>query len=398
MTLEAQIQLMTVPQEFCRLCNAVLHATHGNDFLAIDDDQPDAGNDGYLKPERRMFAMHCFKRVQNQSLEQSIRRKMVGDLGKAIALKTAGLWEIESWTFVSNYPITDAVARDVVAAGLDAGVDVSWMGPAELALALQEQPAVRERFPALQVHAVAQKLDAINERVDVIADGLSPGESFAGVPKTPEQESLLIAAFPDFWEYRLFAGVLYQGREDLEFKYLDHAMGIVAQRTELDFHDANSVLGDAFRRVGGTIETIEQVFGPAAQERAFGAPGEPGDVPAIRHLAIRVLSVYEELLDSAAQIRLVDPPDLLRRTFGIAARYMDAPIDQFRNFMTKAVTEAERLPERAADVVEPRTITLDLVLDIDAATQHELDAEMKRVGRKVRWLGWLGGDLNARAG
>jgi hypothetical protein len=87
MSLEAQIQLITVPQEFARLCNAALAAEHGDDFLPIDDDRPDRGNDGYLKSAKRVFAVHCFKRVQNQSLDNAIRRKMVGDLGKAITLK-----------------------------------------------------------------------------------------------------------------------------------------------------------------------------------------------------------------------------------------------------------------------------------------------------------------------
>jgi hypothetical protein len=99
MNLEAQISLMTVPQEFSRLCNAVLSASYGDDFLPIDDDRADRGNDGYLKSEKRMFAAHCFKRVQNQSLDDAIRGKMISDLGKAIALKADGAWDIDAWTF-----------------------------------------------------------------------------------------------------------------------------------------------------------------------------------------------------------------------------------------------------------------------------------------------------------
>jgi hypothetical protein len=96
MTLETQIQLVTVPQEFTRLCNEVLEAEHGDDFLVIDDDRADRGDDGYLKSTKTLFAMHCFKRIQNQSIEGEIRRKMIGDLGKAIALRDEGIWDIES--------------------------------------------------------------------------------------------------------------------------------------------------------------------------------------------------------------------------------------------------------------------------------------------------------------
>jgi hypothetical protein len=145
MSLETQISLMTVPQEFARLCNAVLRAEHGDDFLPIDDDQPDAGNDGYPKSQRRMYAMHCFKRAQNQGIEQLIRRKTVGDLGKAIALKQAGVWDIGAWTFVSNYPVSEMIAAEVVSIGDRVGIDVSWRGPADLAAAVQEHPHVRSR-------------------------------------------------------------------------------------------------------------------------------------------------------------------------------------------------------------------------------------------------------------
>jgi hypothetical protein len=145
------------------------------------------------------------------------------------------------------------------------------------------------------------------------------------------------------------------------------------------------------------METVEQVFVPAAQERAFGASGESGDAAAIRHLAHRVLSVYEEILDVTSEVRSVDPPDLLKRMFQIAPRYMDAPIAQFRRFFATAIDEIERLPEQASEVAEPRTIMLDLVLSTDTAVQRELEIETKRVKRRVRWVGWTGGDLNSRS-
>jgi len=128
-SLQAQIELITVPQDFSRLCNAVLRAEYGDDFLSIDDDRSDRGNDGYLKSEKRMFAAHCFKRVQNQSLDREIRRKMMADLRKAIQLKQEGLWQIEAWTFISNYPITGALAEPVIRQGRESNIDVGWRGP-----------------------------------------------------------------------------------------------------------------------------------------------------------------------------------------------------------------------------------------------------------------------------
>src|SRR3954470_6589476 len=100
MDLRPQVELITNPQEFTRLCNAVLTAEHGDDFLPIDDDRADRGNDGYLKSEQRMFAAHCFKRIQNKSIDAAIKAKMVGDLDKATALKEVGIWDVEAWTFL----------------------------------------------------------------------------------------------------------------------------------------------------------------------------------------------------------------------------------------------------------------------------------------------------------
>lgn len=58
-----------------------------------------------------------FKRVQNQSLDGAIRRKAIGDLGKALALKEAGLWDVAAWTFISNYPMPESIGRQLIAMG-----------------------------------------------------------------------------------------------------------------------------------------------------------------------------------------------------------------------------------------------------------------------------------------
>jgi hypothetical protein len=158
MSLETQISLMTVPQEFARLCNAALRAEHGDDFLPIDDDQPDAGNDGYLKSQRRMYAMHCF----------SIGRR--------------------------------------------AGIDISWRGPGDLAATVQEHPHLRDLFPILQVNEVSDRLGELHERVAELAHEADPSrEDFVGVPRTPDEQARLIASRPPAWEHLLFAGALVQG-------------------------------------------------------------------------------------------------------------------------------------------------------------------------------------------
>src|ERR1700761_5333355 len=162
MNLEGQIELISIPQEFTRLCNAVLTAEFGEDFLPIDDDRADNGNDGYRTSTKQLFAAHCFKRLQKQSVTRDIRRKMVGDLGKALMLKEHGLWEIEAWTFLSNYAIPEEVGREVVSLGAEGEIVVSWLGPSFLANALQRRSEIRPLFPTLQVNEISEQLDALH--------------------------------------------------------------------------------------------------------------------------------------------------------------------------------------------------------------------------------------------
>ncbi len=398
MTLEAQISLMTVPQEFCRLCNALLVASYGDDFLPIDDDRPDAGNDGYLKPERRMFAMHCFKRSQNQSLDQDVRRKMIGDLGKAVALKSAGLWEIEAWTFIANYPISDEIAREVVTKGAEAGIDVSWRGPAELGVLLQRHPEVRARFPALQTNEVLERLGEIRQQVDKLSDQ-SHGVEDSYIPVTDAELTRLATSGGDFWEYRLLAGRLLQGKQDLEFKYLDYSLGIVERRVELSFDDAQVAISEAFQRISDAVGTLDAVCQPSAQEYAFGRIGEPGNAHALNHMAGRILATYEEMLDTANEIRAVEPPIILTRMCELVPRYAEGLIEELRDFIARVERAAQQLPKYvdSSNDDEPVTVTLTIDVTLDEAVQREVESEIKRVLWRVRRTRWIGGDLDRRA-
>jgi len=395
-SLETQIGLMTVPQEFARLCTALLVAEHGDDFLPIDDDQPDAGNDGYLPAEKRMVAMHCFKRVQNQGLDNLIRRKMVGDLGKAIALKRADAWEIDAWTFISNYPVSERLASELVAIGNDAGIRVSWVGPAELALTLQSHPNVHARFPQLQVNDISARLGAIQDGVVGLARDLKPAPiDLSGIPRTPEQQASLIAARPACWEYLLFAGALVQGEEALEFDFLDHKLRIAPEREALDFHTTLGTIRSTFSRASGFVEPIDRAFTRDAQEHAFGRLGEHGDVLAIQHLARIVIDTYGSFLQAAEQLRSIDPPQLLRQALSLALQFLDAPLASIRDFISRTVEEVDRLPEHL-ERGEPVTVEIALVLDVDQEVLRQYRAEMERIERKIRWRKWSGLDPDRR--
>jgi hypothetical protein len=338
--LEGQIELISVPQEFTRLCNAVFSAEFGNDFLPIDDDRADNGNDGYRMSTKQLFAVHCFKRLQKQSFPSDIRRKMVGDLGKAKALDEQGLWEVEAWTFVSNYAIPEEVGREVVALGAKSQIKVSWLGPEYLAVALQRRPEIRPLFPTLQANEISEQLEALQDKL------AKPGvEAIERVPRDAEELEAVLRLKPAGWEYLLFAGYLFLDKQRLELRWRDHEVPPYAPKQAMDdASEATTYLSAAFNRISDLIAALMRVFPPEVQAQAFGEPGEPGDPIRIEHFATRIVQTYEALLDWAASLRAVEPPAVLQPAFETAARMADQPMLEIRQFIEDSVRETDRIP------------------------------------------------------
>ena len=372
---------MTVPQEFTRLCNAVLIAEYGDDFLPIDDDRADRGNDGYLKSERRIFAAHCFKRVQNQSIDTLIRTKMVGDLGKAIALKRAEVWSIDAWTFLSNYPVPEELGAEMTRLGRESQIDVAWRGPDFFALALERHPEVAAEFPGMQVNRMSARLENIEQALS--ERGENDGADFSVQQTSPASDAdALIRDRPPAWEYLLFAAVLKDGMDALETKWRDHELRLPGKaRTRIEADEVAEFLGQAMGQLGSVIEPITRVFD--GQQAAFGAPGEPGDPVRIKHFADWVIRTYEEILDWEAEIRAAQVPEEFGRAVELLARSVDQPLNQFRRFVEDIEREVGRIPAHLAKSEaerqrEPLVIETTLVISVEDGVLDEALHELRR--------------------
>ncbi|MFG2144326.1 hypothetical protein ACGFRG_09020 [Streptomyces sp. NPDC048696] len=377
---QAHIELITVPQDFTRLCNAVLQAEHGADFLPIDDDRADRGNDGYLKSEKRMFAAHCFKRIQNQRVDQEIRSKMMSDLRKAIILKSTGAWEITAWTFLSNYPIPEHIAAQVVAIGKGSGIDVSWSGPGYFAEVLQRFRSVREMFPNLMGNDILDQLDSISKKLNSLSEA-EPIVNWA--PRTRDEQRALVSQRPHAWEYLLFAGVLLQGKAHLESKWRDYLLGNGCRTGRyLDERSARTHLKGIWSDVESTADSLMSVFDERVQLMAFGAPGSPGNPELIEHFADRIVRSYEDLLDWAAEIRGTVVPERMSRAFEAAALVAAQPAADIRRFIDLTVESIDGIPARLAQPnPQPIALTLTLTLTVNDAAIAAFIKEAKR----VRW-------------
>jgi hypothetical protein len=203
-------------------------------------------------------------------------------------------------------------------------------------------------------------------------------------PRTPEQMRELLAQRPEAWEYLLYAGVLWQQREALEWKWRDHELGY-ARRSgrHLDDREAFTLINTTMNDLSAYTTDLLKMLDSRARERAFGPPGQPGDPALIEHLASRFVEIYEEVLDSAARFRGVRISDNMASVMDAAANLTDTPLREIRDFINQVITETDTIPDRLARD-EPITITLTLTLTVDDKVKKHLEREMKRAKRKLK--------------
>lgn len=166
----------------------------------------------------------------------------------------------------------------------------------ELSVALGESPPRRAADPIRSRLSLATVAEAEDET-----------EMFR-IPVTDDEQASLLADRPDWWEYRLYAGVLMQGRLRLESKWLDHDLRIPGGPRRHAPEPTSEFVSQEMGTMRRFLTTFNRVFDPDVLEEAFGPSGESGDPNRIRHVAGGVIRVYESMLDWAAELRNTTVP------------------------------------------------------------------------------------------
>jgi len=264
---------------------------------------------------------------------------------------------------------------------------------------VQRSPVLADRLGAptgAGIENVAKELSvAINGSVDGSAAEVPQAEAIDderaerlfSIPTTDEEQVQLLQERPDWWEYRLYAGVLVQGRIDLEDKWQDHELRLSrGGRREA----SGDVIWDFLSRELGwmrrQVSAINRVFDQEILERAFGAPGEAGDPDLIKRVAHGVIQIYGSMLDWAAELRNSSVPGDYEDVVELIACMVDGPVRQIREFSQNVADQIARLPimleeaeEKGATTDSPMTLTLTLSLSLDQGDQAKLDAEFERL-------------------
>jgi hypothetical protein len=176
----------------------------------------------------------------------------------------------------------------------------------------------------------------------------------------------------------------------LELRYAPISGEVIVGRPSVDItehlDDATTILNYINRRFNDAMilsQKMTDLFNDeAARERAFGASGEDGDPERLTHLAKRLNNTYVQFLDLAASLRGASVPFEFQKLLGLAARFTESPVQEYRRFVDEYVAQANALLEGYA-AGRPLRIDAHLVLSLSEEVINDYQAEMNRL---KRWL------------
>lgn len=334
-------------------------------------------------------------------LELTMGDSLSGRIDSALARSRFGVVVLSRAFFAKRWPqreLAGFAAREVTA-GTKAILPV-WHGVDQHYL-LQFSPTLADRLGASTdrgIEHVADEISAALRRAglrgakpDTAEPVLQSVDADTGpqrlmIPSIPEERARLVVERPMFWEYLLFVGVLVQGKRELETKWDDHVLRLPrGTRRNVDEDAAPDFLSQEIGWVGDRVSVLGRILSLETQAQAFGLPGEPADPVRIENLARRLITMYESLLDWAAELRNASLPGAFSELREATACFVDAPIDQIRTFIGHAGDQTAQLPEltAGATVENPATVELVLKLDVDPVVQERHRKALKQLERDL---------------
>lgn len=207
---------------------------------------------------------------------------------------------------------------------------------------------------------------------------------FDRVPRTEHERRSLLGTRPFAWEYFLFAATLFDGARRLEVKYRDHEVRFAPRTSQVvSGSDVFGFVSAKASELSMITRRINALLSPDVQARAFGGSGQPGDVDRIVHLASRIVSIYEDLMDWASDVRGTVVHQDARELVDLVAEMADRPVCEVRRFIDDCVRETDALRARF-EREESVELVLRLIITSDDEVSRRLDKALSRARRRLR--------------
>jgi hypothetical protein len=244
------------------------------------------------------------------------------------------------------------------------------------------------------VRATVGYLDGLAETPAGIASALraklgapaTTGErKFDGrVPRTDTEFSTVLGERPPGWEYLILAYWLQDGLDQRQDQFNDHRLRFalpseyVPDETLVDFVLAQHA------HLFSLVQTFQELLLGPAQVSALGAPGEPGNPDLIRHLASRMIAIYQALLDWSHRLRSTTASgDQGREVLVALAEFAVQPIESIYAFVGSFRDEMDTMPARlmAGEHVE---LTMTIKFEIPDAVKKRFNTALAAFKRRRR--------------
>jgi hypothetical protein len=239
--------------------------------------------------------------------------------------------------------------------GLFASKQTKWAGPPTA-----PTPGVREPIAPIPIPDAWLPIP--------IAPANAVADPSGAVPRTQPEAASLLATKPPAWEYLYFAALISWGRDELEPRYALLRSGSAPPSGEqVTDEKAPAFLREAMAHLQASVAALDEQFAPARTERAFGPPGQSGDVASIGQLAAHWTEVYRHFVEWSGRLTGATVSAKFRPVFDVAAWIALQPATEYREYVDRFVQTMDAVPGRLAGGQPVRIdLTLNLTLD-DAA-------------------------------
>ncbi|HEY5053944.1 MAG TPA: toll/interleukin-1 receptor domain-containing protein [Solirubrobacterales bacterium] len=264
---------------------------------------------------------------------------------------------------------------------------------------VQHSPTLADRLGALTsagIENVAQEISlALRETAAVTSTSAEVDSaettkvrrrSLLTIPTTADERSRLVQKQSDWWEYRLYAGALMEGRIGLEGKWHDHRLRLPAGLRRDPPEDIPAFLSREMALPRRSMLILDRLFDAAALETAFGPPGTAGDAELIESISRGVIQTYESMMDWAAALRGVSVPGEYDEVTELTAGLVNGPVRQIRDFIQLVADQIARIPvllkeaeAKGATTESPMSLELVLHVELDGNVEEELHEALGRL-------------------
>lgn len=230
-------------------------------------------------------------------------------------------------------------------------------------------------------------LDGLRETPTGIANALkaklgAPAASgerkFNGrVPRTDTEFATLLGERPPGWEYLNLAYWLQEGLDEKQDAFNDHRLRFALPAEYISDEEVGPFASSHQARLSALIEAFDELLLGPAQVTAFGEPGERGDPALIKHLASRMIAIYQALLDWSHRLRsTTTPSEEGRELLRAVAEYATQPIDSIHRFVEEVHQQMDSLSDRVSRG-ESIDLTMVVSFEISDAVKARADAALK---------------------